>query len=67
MREKNSKLRTLNVPIEGCYKITRVRTMSVILASPLDANVKKMHKFIYGSTLKNQDKMDSGANISVGQ
>lgn len=67
VREKNSKLRTLNVPIEGCYKITRVRTMSVILASPLDANVKKMHKFIYGSTLKNQDKMDSGANISVGQ
>lgn len=67
VREKNSKLRTLNVPIEGCYKITRVRTMSVILASPLDANVKKMHKFIYGSTLKDQDKMDSGANISVGQ
>ena len=61
VREKNSKLRTLNVPIEGCYKITRVRTMSVILASPLDANVKKMHKFIYGSTLKDQDKMDSGS------
>ncbi len=67
VREKNSKLRTLNVPIEGCYKITRVRTMSVVLASPLDANVKKMHKFIYGSTLKDQDSMDSGANISVGQ
>ncbi|MCI8781090.1 MAG: LytR family transcriptional regulator [Lachnospiraceae bacterium] len=67
VRGKSPKLRTLNVPIEGCYKITRVRTMSVILASPLDANVKKMHKFIYGSTLKDQDELDSGANISVGQ
>lgn len=69
VREKNPKLKTLNVPIEGCYKITRVGRMSVILASPLDQNVKKMHKFIYGSALdKDSSQPDSGnANISVGQ
>lgn len=68
VREKNPKLKTLNVPIEGCYKITRVGRMSVILASPLDQNVKKMHKFIYGSALDKDSQSDNGnANISVGQ
>lgn len=68
VREKNPKLKTLNVPIEGCYKITRVGRMSVILASPLDQNVKKMHKFIYGSALDKDSQPDNGkANISVGQ
>ncbi len=67
VRDKNAKLYTLNVPIEGCYKITRVRKMSVVLASPLDANVKKMHQFIFGSTLKNEEQMDGKAHITVGQ
>lgn len=67
VRDKNPKLKTLNVPVEGCYKITRVRTMSVVLASPLDANVKKMQKFIYGSALKEKKNEDSGAHITVGQ
>jgi LCP family protein required for cell wall assembly len=67
VRDKNSKLKTLNVPVEGCYKITRVRGMSVVLASPLDENVKKMQKFIYGSALEDKEEMDSEAHITVGQ
>lgn len=66
VREKNNKLKTLNVPIDGCYKITRVRTMSVILASPMDRNVEKMHQFIFGSALE-QEGDKKGANITVGQ
>lgn len=67
VRDKNSKLKTLNVPVEGCYKITRVGRMSVVLASPLDANVKKMQKFIFGSALENKDAQDESANITVGK
>ena len=67
VRDKNPKLKTLNVPIPGCYKITRVRSMSVVLASPLDANVKKMQKFIYGSALKQENNNSNGAHITVGQ
>lgn len=67
VRDKNPKLRTLNVPVEGCYKITRVGRMSVVLASPLDANVKQMHKFIYGSALENQDSQEKSAHITVGK
>lgn len=66
VRDKNNKLETLNVPVEGCYKITRVRKMSVVLASPMKRNVEKMHQFIYGSALE-QENNNSGANISVGQ
>ena len=67
VRDKNPKLKTLNVPIAGCYKITRVRSMSVVLASPLDANVKKMQKFIYGSALKQENNDNGSAHITVGQ
>lgn len=67
VRDKNSKLKTLNVPIDGCYKLTRVRGMSVVLPSPLDENVEEMHKFIYGSALENDDKSESKVNITVGQ
>jgi len=67
VRDKNPKLKTLNVPVEGCYKITRVRGMSVILASPLDENVSQMQQFIYGSTLENKDNGDKSAHITVGQ
>ena len=66
VRDKNNKLRTLNVPIDGCYKITRVRKMSVILASPMDRNVEKMHRFIFGTALE-QEGNKKGANITVGQ
>ncbi len=66
VRDKNNKLRTLNVPIDGCYKITRVRKMSVILASPMDRNVEKMHRFIFGTALEQEGKK-KGANITVGQ
>ena len=66
VRDKNNKLKTLNVPVEGGYKITRVGTMSVVLASPMDRNVEKMHKFIFGSALE-QDGDKKGANITVGQ
>ena len=67
VRDKNPKLKTLNVPVEGCYKITRVGRMSVVLASPLDENVKQMHKFIYGSALKDKKEQESSAHITVGQ
>lgn len=67
VRDKNPKLKTLNVPVEGCYKITRVGRMSVVLASPLDANVKQMHKFIYGSALEDEDSHDKSAHITVGK
>ena len=66
VRSKNSKLETLNVPVEGGYQITRVRSMSVILPSDLDKNVKEMQKFIYGSLWKSKGK-DKGANITIGQ
>lgn len=66
VRDKNNKLETLNVPIDGCYKITRVRKMSVVLASPMDRNVDKMHQFIFGSALQQEGDQD-GANITVGQ
>ena len=66
VRSRNSKLQTLNIPVEGAYQITRVRTMSVILPDTLDKNVKAMHKFIYGGTLEG-DKEDKGADITVGQ
>lgn len=68
VREKNNKLATLNIPAAGCYKITRVRGMSVVLASPLKANVKKMHQFIYGSALEGKEQgQDKQAHITVGQ
>ncbi|MCD7824642.1 MAG: LCP family protein [Clostridiaceae bacterium] len=68
VRNTNKKLKTLNVPIEGCYKITRVRGMSVVLASPLDENVKEMHEFIYGSALESdEDSKSQNANITTGQ
>lgn len=67
VRDKNPTLKTLNVPIDGCYKITRVRSMSVVLASPLDENVKEMHEFIYGSALEDDGKADTSANITTGQ
>lgn len=66
VRDKNSKLETLNVPVDGYYKITRVRKMSVVLASPLDRNVEKMHQFIFGSALEREDS-GKGAHITVGQ
>lgn len=67
VRDKNSTLKTLNVPIDGCYKITRVRKMSVVLASPLDENVKEMHKFIYGSALADDNESETSANITTGK
>lgn len=67
VRSKNPKLETLNVPVEGAYKITRVRTMSVILPADLKKNVDAMQKFIYGSALKDGETQDTGANITVGQ
>ncbi len=67
VRSKNSKLETLNVPVEGGYQITRVRSMSVILPSDLDKNVKEMQKFIYGSLWKSKGKGNKGANITIGQ
>lgn len=65
VRNKNSKLETLNVPVEGAYKITRVRSMSVILPDDLQKNVDAMQKFIYGSILKEED--NGGAKITIGQ
>lgn len=51
VRDQNKKIYTLNVPVEGGYKITRARKMSIILPDPLSKSVNKMQKFIYGSTL----------------
>jgi LCP family protein required for cell wall assembly len=65
VRNANSKLETLNVPVEGAYQITRVRSMSVILPDTLKKNVKAMQKFIYGSTADSGE--EEGANITVGQ
>ena len=65
VRSRNSKLETLNVPVEGAYKITRVRSMSVILPDSLDKNVRAMQKFIYGSALGQENS--KGAEITVGQ
>ncbi|MBO5483860.1 MAG: LCP family protein [Lachnospiraceae bacterium] len=67
VRSKNPKLKTLNVPVEGAYQITRVRTMSVILPDDLKKNVDAMQTFIYGSLKKNEKNGDAGANITVGQ
>jgi hypothetical protein len=65
VRSQNSKLETLNVPVEGAYQITRVRTMSVILPDSLEKNVKAMQKFIYGSAVETEDEDE--AKITVGQ
>ncbi len=68
VREQNAKIATLNVPVEGAYKITRARGMSIILPEPLSKSVDQMQEFIYGSTLKNKgEKEPDGANITVGQ
>lgn len=67
VRSKNSELETLNVPVEGAYKITRVRTMSVILPDDLKKNVDAMQEFIYGGLLEKDKKKGKGANITVGQ
>lgn len=65
VRSRNSELETLNVPVEGAYQITRVRTMSVILPADLQKNVDAMQKFIYGSALQKEE--GDGANITIGQ
>lgn len=67
VRDVNSKVKTLNVPVEGGYKITRARGMSIILPEPLEKSVKKMQKFIYGSALETKGESSGGANITVGQ
>lgn len=68
VREQNAKIATLNVPVEGAYKITRARGMSIILPDPLSKSVDQMQEFIYGSTLDNKgEKEEDGANITVGQ
>ncbi len=67
VRGKNPKLETLNVPVEGAYKITRVRSMSVILPADLDKNVREMQKFIYGSLAGKDEEEQDGAKITVGQ
>ncbi len=69
VREQNSKISTLNVPVEGAYQITRARGMSIILPDPLSKSVDKMQKFIYGSALETEEekKKSDGANITVGQ
>ncbi len=67
VRSKNPRLKMLNVPVEGAYKITRVRSMSVILPDDLDKNVRKMQKFIYGSLSGQGGKEEDGANITIGQ
>lgn len=67
VRDANNKVYTLNVPVEGGYKITRARGMSIILPEPLSKSVKEMQKFIYGSALETKGKKDSDANITVGQ
>lgn len=67
VRDTNNKVYTLNVPVEGGYKITRARKMSIILPDPLSKSVKEMQKFIYGSALETKGKTDSDANITVGQ
>jgi LCP family protein required for cell wall assembly len=65
VRSANSKLETLNVPVEGAYQITRVRSMSVILPDSLEKNVKAMQKFIYGSAADIEE--EESAKITVGQ
>lgn len=68
IREQNSKIATLNVPVEGAYKITRARGMSIILPDPLSKSVDQMQTFIYGSALKTKGEAEpDGANITVGQ
>lgn len=67
VREKNAKIKTLNVPVEGGYKITRARGMSIILPDPLSKSVKEMQKFIYGSALETKGAASKGASITVGQ
>ena len=67
VRDQNKKIYTLNVPVEGGYKITRARKMSIILPDPLSKSVNKMQKFIYGSTLATKGEKEEGANITVGQ
>lgn len=67
VRDQNKKIYTLNVPVEGGYKITRARKMSIILPDPLSKSVNKMQKFIYGSALATKGEKEDGANITVGQ
>lgn len=76
VKNKNPEIETLNVPVEGAYKITRVGTMSVILPSDLQTNVDAMHEFIFGSAedkgdgggdKKNNDDAGEKANITLGQ
>lgn len=67
VRDANKKVYTLNVPVEGGYKITRARGMSIILPDPLSKSVNKMQKFIYGSALETKGEKEDGANITVGQ
>lgn len=68
VREQNSKIATLNVPVEGAYKITRARGMSIILPDPLSKSVDQMQEFIYGSALESKGKpKKDGAKITIGQ
>lgn len=67
VRDANKKIYTLNVPVEGGYKITRARGMSIILPEPLSKSVDKMQKFIYGSALDTKGEAEEGAKITIGQ
>ncbi len=67
VRDANKKIYTLNVPVEGGYKITRARGMSIILPEPLSKSVDKMQKFIYGSALDTKGEAKEGAKITIGQ
>lgn len=54
IKNSDTEIETLNLPVEGAYKITRVGTMSVILPVGIEENARAMQKFIFGGEEKIQ-------------
>lgn len=53
-------LETFRIPIEDSYRLTRIRTMSVVLPEDMQANIDALHDFVFG-TEKTGDSTEADA------
>lgn len=54
-----TELETFRIPVDGAFKITRIRGMSVLLPQDLKTNTEEMQKFIFGEDVEQVNNPNS--------